>query len=100
MRKFRVTLSKQFSATVDIDAESAEEAMDEACYQYLRGEIVLDGGYIYDGIQTAAEEVSSAGEQNLSESKKRGSSEMQGRSDNDDATPIARVVTPDKKEDF
>ena len=107
MKKFKVTLSKLLTTVVDIDAESASDAMDEAVCRYMRGEVELDGGYIQDGIQAAAEEISPADGQaiqifwdDLTQSKQREILAALGDNGNYDVFPIAEIAVSDGKEDL
>ncbi len=57
MKWFEVTLIKRTSTTVELAANSAEEAQYEAIYRLMRGKIELDGGRDFDDIETTAVEI-------------------------------------------
>ena len=57
MKRYKVTLSKSMSTTVEIKADTAEAAEEEAMYQLLQGRIELDGGYAYDDVKAIVEEI-------------------------------------------
>ena len=106
MRRFKVTLSKLLTATVNIDAESASDAMDEAVCRYMGGEVELDGEYVQDGIHAVAEEIAPANGQtiqifwgDLTQSKQCEILAALGDNSNYDVFPIAEIAVPDGKED-
>lgn len=106
MKKFKVTLSKLLTATVEIEAESDVEAMDEAICRYMGGEVELDGEYVQDGIHAVAEEIAPADGQmiqifwdDLTESKQQEILAALGDNGNYDVFPIAEIAIPDGKED-
>ena len=106
MRRFKVTLSKLLTATVNIDAESASDAKDGAVCRYIHGEIELDGGYVQDGVQAIVEEIVPANGQtiqifwgDLTQSKQCEILAALGDNSNYDVFPIAEIAVPDGKED-
>ena len=107
MKKFKVTLSKLLTATVEIEAKSAEEAKDEAIYRYMRGNIELDGGYTHDGVEAVAEEISPADDQpisiywdDLTKAKQQEIFAALGDNGNYDVFPIAEIPVPGGKEEL
>ena len=60
MKRYKVTLSKKYSVTVEIEAESADAAADEATSRLWRGEINLDEGTFYDDGDSVVEEITQA----------------------------------------
>lgn len=57
MKRYKVTLTKKATATVEVQAESEKEAVEEAYSRLEQGEIELDDGLYYDNYTEVVEEI-------------------------------------------
>ena len=59
MKKYKVHFTKKLATTVEVEAETAEEAEDIAFYQLMRGMVELEGGNTFDDIEASVEKMTS-----------------------------------------
>ena len=104
MKRFKVTLAKLISTTVEIKAESADAAQEEAMYQLMRGIIELEGGYAHDDVKAIVEEITAPESipiywDDLTESKQEEILAAFGDDCNYDTFPIVEIPVPEETEE-
>ena len=104
MKWFEVMLIKRTSTTVELAANSAEEAQYEAIYRLMRGKIELDGGRDFDDIETTAVEIETPSSipiywEDLTPQKQAEIFAAFGGNCNYDAFPIAEIPLTEETEE-